>query len=179
MLVAAEASLKADDEEGAAAASDAAGAPLPAIPLVRPQSSGTGGGPMEPDPAGLAWLRSPALADRPLRVAAVVGQARSGKSYFMNSIIGTRQRFTVGSSQVPRCVCCTSPLVEHCRSDLLAACRRASLRAFGSRICRTSASLPLHAAAAAAAAARARANHWARRRPGGAVRRPTGGRRHC
>jgi hypothetical protein len=54
---------------------------------------------MEAHPEGLALLRSAALADRPLRTAAIVGQARTGKSYFMNSVFGRRQTFPVASSQ--------------------------------------------------------------------------------
>ena len=64
------------------------------VPLVRPipptngqaQGYSTGGTPLIPDQRGLALLRSPALRDRPVRTIAVVGQARTGKSFFLNSV---------------------------------------------------------------------------------------------
>jgi len=55
------------------------------------------GGKLVPDERGLALLRSPQLADRPLRVIGVVGQARTGKSFFMNSLVGSARTFEVSS----------------------------------------------------------------------------------
>ena len=55
------------------------------------------GGKLAPDERGLALLRSPQLADRPLRVIGVVGQARTGKSFFMNSLVGSARTFEVSS----------------------------------------------------------------------------------
>ena len=55
------------------------------------------GGKLAPDERGLALLRSPALADKPLRIIGVVGQARTGKSFFMNSLVGKSRTFEVSS----------------------------------------------------------------------------------
>ena len=64
-----------------------------AVWLVRDEP----GGKLAPDERGLALLRSPELADRPLRVIGVVGQARTGKSFFMNSLVGSARTFEVSS----------------------------------------------------------------------------------
>ena len=56
---------------------------------TRPLGYSTGGGAgLEPHPLGLALLRSPALRDTPVRTVAIVGQARTGKSFFLNAVAG-------------------------------------------------------------------------------------------
>ena len=56
-----------------------------------------GDGKLAPDERGLALLRSPALANKALRIIGVVGQARTGKSFFMNSLVGKARTFEVSS----------------------------------------------------------------------------------
>jgi hypothetical protein len=63
------------------------------IALVKDTPSGK----LVPDERGLAFLRSPALASTPLRIIGVVGQARTGKSFFMNSLVGKSGTFAVSS----------------------------------------------------------------------------------
>ena len=64
-----------------------------ALSLVRDTPDGK----LAPDERGLAFLRSPALADRALRIIGVVGQARTGKSFFLNSLLGEARTFEVSS----------------------------------------------------------------------------------
>jgi hypothetical protein len=56
-----------------------------------------GDGRLAPDPRGLSLLRSPALANKELRIIGVVGQARTGKSFFLNSLVGKARTFEVSS----------------------------------------------------------------------------------
>jgi len=64
-----------------------------AVSLVRDAPDGK----LAPDERGLALLRSPALADKELRIIGVVGQARTGKSFFLNSLVGEARTFQVSS----------------------------------------------------------------------------------
>lgn len=63
------------------------------VALVRDAPDGK----LAPDERGLALLRSPALADKALRIIGVVGQARTGKSFFLNSLVGKARTFEVSS----------------------------------------------------------------------------------
>ena len=64
-----------------------------AVALVKDTHSGK----LAADEHGLALLRSPALANKALRIIGVVGQARTGKSFFMNSLVGKPSTFEVSS----------------------------------------------------------------------------------
>jgi hypothetical protein len=62
---------------------------------VRSHSS-DGSSTLHVDEEGLRFLRSEALKSTPLRLLGIVGPARSGKSFFLNSILG-KQSFEVSS----------------------------------------------------------------------------------
>ncbi|EKX44267.1 hypothetical protein GUITHDRAFT_87478, partial [Guillardia theta CCMP2712] len=66
--------------------------PIRSRSLVRDRS-----GKLEVDPEGIAFLRSPSVINQTLKTIGIVGQARTGKSFFMNSLVGRSRVFEVSS----------------------------------------------------------------------------------